>query len=41
LDLKSIVDFVVNTIPSQGTETIRTEEALIASLAVLNAQLHH
>jgi hypothetical protein len=41
LDLKGIVDFVVNTIPSQGTETVRTEEALIASLAVLNAQLHY
>ncbi|MGA9387776.1 MAG: RNA methyltransferase [Candidatus Bathyarchaeia archaeon] len=41
LDLKSIVDFVINTIPSQGTETVRTEEALIASLAVLSAQLHH
>jgi predicted SPOUT superfamily RNA methylase MTH1 len=40
LDLKSIVDFVVNTIPSQGTETVRTEEALIASLAVLNARLY-
>jgi predicted SPOUT superfamily RNA methylase MTH1 len=38
LDLEEIVDFVVNTIPMQGTETIRTEEALIASLAVLNMQ---
>lgn len=35
-DLDKIVDFVVNTVPMQGTETIRTEEALIASLAVLN-----
>lgn len=35
-NLEEIVDFVVNTIPMQGTETIRTEEALIASLAVLN-----
>ncbi|MCD6432121.1 hypothetical protein J7L33_05425, partial [Candidatus Bathyarchaeota archaeon] len=26
----------VNIIPNQGTETVRTEEALIASLAVLN-----
>jgi len=34
--LDDIVDFVVNTIPMQGTETVRTEEALIASLAVLN-----
>ena len=36
LNLEEIVDFVVNTIPMQGTETIRTEEALIASLAALN-----
>lgn len=36
LDLKDMADFVVNTIPYQGTETVRIEEALIASLAVLN-----
>jgi predicted SPOUT superfamily RNA methylase MTH1 len=36
--LDDIVDFVVNTVPMQGTETIRTEEALIASLAILNMQ---
>lgn len=35
LNLGGIVDFVVNTMPEQGTETVRTEEALIASLAVL------
>jgi predicted SPOUT superfamily RNA methylase MTH1 len=34
--LDALVDFVVNTIPEQGTATIRTEEALFASLAVLN-----
>jgi len=34
--LDDLVDFVVNTIPLQGTETVRTEEALIASLAALN-----
>jgi hypothetical protein len=39
LRLENIVDFVVNTIPSQGTETVRTEEALIASLAVFNIAL--
>jgi predicted SPOUT superfamily RNA methylase MTH1 len=33
--LDDYVDFVVNTIPFQGTETVRTEEALIASLATL------
>ncbi|MGQ9544530.1 MAG: putative RNA uridine N3 methyltransferase [Candidatus Bathycorpusculaceae bacterium] len=37
-NLNEIVDFVVNTIPWQGTETVRTEEALIASLAVFNVQ---
>jgi len=36
LKLDEIVDFNVNTLPVQGTETIRTEEAIIASLAVLN-----
>lgn len=35
--LDDIVDFVVNTIPDQGTQTVRTEEALIASLAVFRA----
>jgi predicted SPOUT superfamily RNA methylase MTH1 len=33
-NLNDVVDFVVNTIPGQGTETVRTEEALLASLAV-------
>ena len=37
-NLDKVVDFVVNTVPTQGTETIRTEEALIASLAILNMQ---
>jgi len=37
-DLNAVVDFVVNLIPEQGTETVRTEEALLASLAILNAQ---
>lgn len=36
LNLTEVVDFVVNTIPGQWTETVRTEEALIASLAVFN-----
>jgi hypothetical protein len=40
LDLKDLADFIVNTIPSQGTETVRTEEAIVASLAVLNTPLH-
>jgi len=36
LRLDEVADFTVNTIPDQGTETVRTEEALYASLAVLN-----
>jgi predicted SPOUT superfamily RNA methylase MTH1 len=34
--LDDLVDFVINTIPSQGTKTVRTEEAIIASLATFN-----
>jgi predicted SPOUT superfamily RNA methylase MTH1 len=37
-NLNDVVDFVVNTVPEQGTETVRTEEALLASLAILNVQ---
>ena len=37
-NLDDIVDFVVNTVPEQGTETVRTEEALLASLAIFNVQ---
>lgn len=36
LELEDIFDFTVNTVPQQGTETIRTEEAVSASLAALN-----
>jgi predicted SPOUT superfamily RNA methylase MTH1 len=36
LKLEEIAHFVVNTIPNQGTQTIRTEEAVYASLAILN-----
>ena len=39
LNLNELADFVVNTIPKQGTETVRTEEAVYASLAVLNVYL--
>lgn len=39
LRLEEIADFVVNTIPCQGTETVRTEEAIFASLAVFNVNL--
>ncbi len=34
--LAEAMDFVVNTIPRQGTETVRTEEAVLASLSILN-----
>ena len=37
LKLSEVADFVINTIPKQGTETVRTEEALYASLAMLNS----
>jgi predicted SPOUT superfamily RNA methylase MTH1 len=36
LNIESISDFVVNTVPKQGTATIRTEEALLISLALFN-----
>jgi predicted SPOUT superfamily RNA methylase MTH1 len=36
LTLEEVADFVVNTVPFQGTVTVRLEEALLASLAVLN-----
>lgn len=36
LRLGDLVDFVVNMIPNQATETVRTEEALYTTLAVLN-----
>lgn len=37
LKLEDIANFIVNTIPNQGTQTVRTEEALYATLAILNA----
>jgi predicted SPOUT superfamily RNA methylase MTH1 len=37
LRIEALSDFVVNTIPEQGTATVRTEEALLASLAIFNA----
>ncbi|MDH5769799.1 MAG: RNA methyltransferase [Candidatus Bathyarchaeota archaeon] len=39
LELGDVFDFTVNTIPQQGTETIRTEEAVLASLAALNLMI--
>jgi predicted SPOUT superfamily RNA methylase MTH1 len=34
--LDDVVDYVVNTIPDQATETVRTEEAVYATLSILN-----
>jgi hypothetical protein len=39
--LEAIVDFVINTIPQQGTATVRTEEAVLASLAILNVRFNY
>ena len=36
LNLADLADFIVNTVPNQATETVRTEEALYATLAALN-----
>lgn len=35
-DLESVTDFVVNVIPNQKVETVRTEEAVHATLGILN-----
>ncbi|MEM4532497.1 MAG: putative RNA uridine N3 methyltransferase [Desulfurococcaceae archaeon] len=34
--LENVFDYVWNTIPRQGVKTVRTEEALISTLAILN-----
>jgi len=36
LRLEDVADFNINTIPNQGTKTVRTEEAIYATLALLN-----
>ncbi len=36
--LETLLDFVLNMIPCQGTETVRTEEAILATLAILNVR---
>lgn len=30
----------INTIPNQGTETVRTEEAVLATLSIFNMLQH-
>ena len=37
-NLNDLADFVLNTVPNQGTETVRTEEALLATLAIFNLE---
>jgi predicted SPOUT superfamily RNA methylase MTH1 len=34
--LDTIADYVINTIPNQATETVRTEEAIYATLSLVN-----
>ncbi len=41
LKLDEVSHFVVNTIPAQGTETVRTEEAIYVSLAILNTMTNN
>ena len=36
VDVDKLFDVVINTIPNQGAATVRTEEALVATLALLN-----
>jgi hypothetical protein len=36
-DVGELFDILVNTVPEQGTATVRTEEALLVTLALLNA----
>jgi predicted SPOUT superfamily RNA methylase MTH1 len=36
MQLDNIADYVVNTIPNQATETVRTEEAVYVTLSILN-----
>ncbi|MHA2163258.1 MAG: putative RNA uridine N3 methyltransferase [Candidatus Thorarchaeota archaeon] len=38
-ELREQVDFWVNSIPDQGTATVRLEEALLASLSLLNVSI--
>jgi len=34
--LSNLSDYIINTIPHQGTNTVRTEESISATLAMLN-----
>ena len=37
---KELIDLEVNTVPSQGTKTVRTEEAVLSTLSVFNLLLN-
>jgi predicted SPOUT superfamily RNA methylase MTH1 len=39
--VKEHIDFWANTIPDQGTETVRLEEAILISLGMINTSLGH
>lgn len=41
LRVEKISDFVVNTIPDQGTATVRAEEAILATLAIFNVNFSY
>ena len=41
LKLTNLADFIVNTVPNQGTATVRAEEALLATLAVFNVHFQY
>jgi predicted SPOUT superfamily RNA methylase MTH1 len=36
IELDDIAHFVINTVPRQGTETVRTEEAIASTLSIVN-----
>ena len=35
-ELSTLADYVLNTVPCQGTRTVRTEEAVLATLSIIN-----
>ncbi|MHA1409596.1 MAG: putative RNA uridine N3 methyltransferase, partial [Candidatus Odinarchaeia archaeon] len=34
--LRDACDYIINFIPNQGTRTVRTEEAIFSTMAILN-----
>ena len=40
IKLNEITNFVINFIPNQGTRTVRTEEAIYATLSIINFIMH-